>query len=252
MSVHRFSSFDGARLAWHEMGPVEGRPLLLLHGLFSSAEVNWIKFGTADRLARAGFRVLMLDFRAHGQSEAPTDAKAYPVGVLERDTSAWLDYLAISDFDMAGFSLGARTAAITTAERMLEPGRLALCGMSLAGITDHGAGTRIPDFVQTIDSYGSHKPGTEAYMTQQFLKTNKVDLTAARALLHAVTDTSDTALRAIDVPTHVICGAEDIYLNGARELADAIPGASFAEIPGTHMSSVTKPEFGEALASAFG
>ena len=29
---------------------------------------------------------------------------------------------------------------------------------------------------------------------------------------------------------------------------DALPNATFVEVPGTHMSSVTKPEFGAALA----
>ena len=33
------------------------------------------------------------------------------------------------------------------------------------------------------------------------------------------------------------------------ELADALPDAIFAEVPGTHMSSVTKPELGEAIAA---
>jgi hypothetical protein len=32
-----------------------GRTVILLHGLFSSAQVNWIKFGTAAQLAAAGF-----------------------------------------------------------------------------------------------------------------------------------------------------------------------------------------------------
>ena len=64
-----FEARDGVRLAWRELG--EGRPLLLLHGLFSNAEVNWIKFGTAARIAAAGFRVVMPDLRVHGSSDAP-------------------------------------------------------------------------------------------------------------------------------------------------------------------------------------
>ena len=40
-----FASFDGTQLALHRKG--EGRPLVLLHGLFSSAQMNWIRFGHA-------------------------------------------------------------------------------------------------------------------------------------------------------------------------------------------------------------
>ena len=33
-----------------------------------------------------------------------------------------------------------------------------------------------------------------------------------------------------------------------RSWPTALPNAMFREVPGTHMSSVTKPEFGEAIA----
>jgi pimeloyl-ACP methyl ester carboxylesterase len=69
MTTEFYPSFDGTRLALHRMG--QGRPLIMLHGLFSSAEMNWIKWGHAERLAAAGFECLMPDLRAHGQSEAP-------------------------------------------------------------------------------------------------------------------------------------------------------------------------------------
>jgi len=32
------------------------------------------------------------------------------------------------------------------------------------------------------------------------------------------------------------------------KLTEALPDARFEEVPGTHMSSVTKPELGEAIA----
>jgi pimeloyl-ACP methyl ester carboxylesterase len=50
------------------------------------------------------------------------------------------------------------------------------------------------------------------------------------------------------MPTLVVCGAEDDDNGSAEELANVLPHAVFEEVPGTHMSSVTKPEFGEAIA----
>jgi pimeloyl-ACP methyl ester carboxylesterase len=47
--VHRWTASDGVELAWHELG--RGRPVVLLHGLFSDASMNWIKFGHAARMA---------------------------------------------------------------------------------------------------------------------------------------------------------------------------------------------------------
>lgn len=49
-----FKSFDGTRIAWRELG--EGRPAVLIHGYFSTAEVNWLKYGHAAKLAARGFR----------------------------------------------------------------------------------------------------------------------------------------------------------------------------------------------------
>src|SRR5215204_788888 len=48
-TVHSWTASDGVQLAYHEVG--QGRPVVLLHGLFSDAHLNWIKFGHADRIA---------------------------------------------------------------------------------------------------------------------------------------------------------------------------------------------------------
>ena len=52
------------------------------------------------------------------------------------------------------------------------------------------------------------------------------------------------------MPTLVVCGSEDDDNGSAEELAAALPNAIFREVPGTHMSSVTKPELGEAIATS--
>jgi hypothetical protein len=49
--------------------------------------------------------------------------------------------------------------------------------------------------------------------------------------------------------TLVVCGSEDDENGSARDLAGKLPNAEYKEIPGTHMSSVTKHELGEAIAS---
>lgn len=74
----KIDSFDGEEIAVHEMGNANGRPLFLIHGLFSTAYVNWIKYGHAQKLADAGLRVIMPDLRAHGESASPQSEFAYP------------------------------------------------------------------------------------------------------------------------------------------------------------------------------
>ena len=104
-----FESFDGTGLAVHRMG--EGKPVLLLHGLFSNAEMNWHRFGHAERLVEAGFEAIMPDLRAHGHSDKPHDPAAYPPDVLVKDVFALVEALGLETYDLVGFSLGSRTAA---------------------------------------------------------------------------------------------------------------------------------------------
>ena len=38
-TIHHWTASDGVNLAWRELG--EGAPVVVLHGLFSDANVNW-------------------------------------------------------------------------------------------------------------------------------------------------------------------------------------------------------------------
>ncbi|OBV11726.1 alpha/beta fold hydrolase [Erythrobacter dokdonensis] len=246
MSTGHFVSFDGTRIAIHTEG--EGRPVVLLHGLFSSAQMNWIKFGHADRLAASGFRAIMPDFRVHGESEAPHDPAAYPAGVLVRDVAALAEHLELGEgvFDLVGFSLGARTAIHAVAHGVLTPRRLAICGMGVSGL---GEWQRRADFFKrVIDEFDTIRPGDPAYLARTFLKSQGVDPVAARLLLDAMDDFDLARLANITMPTAVICGDEDQDNGSAEDLAALLPDAHYVEVPGTHMSSVTKPELGEAIA----
>lgn len=237
-----FAGFGGARLALHRMG--QGRPVVMLHGLFSNAEVNWIKFGTAGRLAAAGFECLMPDLRVHGQSEAPHDPAAYPPDVLVEDAMALVHHLGLSDYDLVGFSLGSRTAARCVLAG-LDPRRLVLSGMGLEGLA--GWTGRRDFFFDVIDRFDTIRHGDRAFMARSFLKTMGTDRTAARLLLGTMEDTEPAELSGIRMPTLVLCGEEDNDNGSAERLAAALPDATLALIPGTHMSSVTMPQLGDEL-----
>jgi pimeloyl-ACP methyl ester carboxylesterase len=246
ITTEHFASFDGTRLAIHTEG--EGRPVLLLHGLFSSAQMNWIKWGHGARLAASGFQAIMLDFRVHGQSDAPREPSAYPPGVLVRDVAALAEHLGLEPggFDLVGFSLGARTAIHAVGYGILEPRRLAICGMGVAGLSDWER--RADHFKRVIDEFDTIRPGDPAYTARTFLKSQGVDRIAARLLLDAMDDFDIARLAAITMPTAVICGDEDQDNGSAEELAALLPDARYIEVPGTHLNSVTKPDLGEALA----
>jgi pimeloyl-ACP methyl ester carboxylesterase len=130
VTTHHWTASDGVELAWREIG--EGRPVILLHGLFSDANMNWIKFGTASRIAAEGFRVIMPDLRAHGLSARPHGVEYYPKGILARDIGELVAHLGLTDFDLGGFSLGSRTTVEAVGEGM-RPRRAILGGAGLEG-----------------------------------------------------------------------------------------------------------------------
>jgi pimeloyl-ACP methyl ester carboxylesterase len=239
-----FEARDGVRLAVRELGI--GRPVVLLHGLFSSAEVNWIKFGTAAKIAEAGFRVIMPDLRIHGSSDAPHEVVHYPPDVLVHDLEDLVAHFGLGDFDLGGFSLGARTSARAVVAGM-KPRRLILGGMGLAGLA--GWQRRGAFFKRVIAEYESAKRGDDTWLSIQFMKTMKVDRVAAGHLLDSFTDTTPGMLAAITMPALLVCGEQDQDNGSAPELAAALPDAALVTIPGTHMSSVTQPEMGEAMAA---
>ncbi len=236
-------SFDGLPVAVHMMG--EGRDVVLIHGYFSNAHTNWIRYGHAEKLAARGFRVIMPDLRGHGESGKPHDAASYPPDALMKDGLALIEALGLSDYDLGGYSLGARTAV-----RMMvngaTPRRLMLSGMGLEGLR-HTRG-RGDYFQRVLTNLGTFERGTSEWMTEAFLKTTKGDPQALLHVLETFVDTPQDAIAGIAQPTIVINGKDDHDNGSAEAIVDLLPDARFVEIPGNHMSAVTRKELGQAMA----
>lgn len=245
MKSNSFFATDGVEIVWRETG--NGRPLILIHGYFSEADTNWIKFGHADLLAKAGYRVIMPDLRAHGLSGKPHDPALYPKDILADDQFALITHLGLGDFDLGGYSLGGRTVARMLA-RGCRPGRAIVSGMGLQGLTS--TEKRGDHFRHVLDNIGSHERGSPAWMAEAFLKTTGGDPVALRLILDSFVDTSESELRVIQTPIAVICGNEDNDNGSAADLAAMLPRGKYFAVPGNHMSAVTKPELGLAMVEA--
>ncbi|MCC2976190.1 alpha/beta hydrolase [Sphingomonas sp. PL-96] len=245
--THRFQSFDGTEIAWHEGGA--GRPLLLIHGYFSDAHTNWIRYGHAAKIAAKSYRVIMPDLRAHGQSARPHDPSAYPPDALALDGEALVAHLGLNDYDLAGYSLGGRTAVRMVA-RGATPTKLVVAGMGLEGLT--GTSGRAGHFRNILTNLGQHERGTPEWLAEAFLKTTKGDPVALLGILDTFVDTSREEIAAIAQPTLVVAGEEDSDNGSHAALAALLPNATLREVPGGHMSAVTKPELGQAIADFLG
>ncbi|HWL47692.1 MAG TPA: alpha/beta fold hydrolase [Sphingomonadaceae bacterium] len=249
LPIRTFAAEDGVRLAWRETGPADGWPVVLLHGLFSDGYTNWVRYGHAARLAARGLRVILPDLRGHGASGRPHDPAAYPPDILARDGAALIAHLGLRDFDLGGYSLGARTA-VRMLIAGLRPRRAAIAGMGREGLLD--TGRRARHFRAILQGIGTHRQGSPEWMAEAFLKTTGGDPQALLPLLDSFVDTPEAALRVLATPCLVVIGAEDGDNGSAAELAALLPDARLETIPGNHMSAVTKPDLGDALAAFFG
>lgn len=238
---------DGAQLAYYELGA--GRPVLLIHGLFSNSWTNWVRYGHAERLVNAGHRVIMADLRGHGASAAPHDAAAYPPDILAHDAFALIAHLGLTDYDLGGYSLGARTT-LRALVLGAKPRRAFGAGMGLDGVL-HTQG-RGSFYRNVLQGRGTHERGSAEWLAEAFLKTTGGDAEALLHVLDTFVDTSMEQLQEIAVEISVICGEDDHDNGSAEELASVFSKGRYLPIPGNHMSAVLKPELGMAIATALG
>jgi pimeloyl-ACP methyl ester carboxylesterase len=247
LPVRHFRGRDGTELAYREAG--EGRPLVLIHGYFSTATVNWVRYGHVSTIAARGRRVIMPDLRGHGDSAKPHDATAYPPDVLTEDVFALIEHLGLTDYDLGGYSLGGRTT-IRMLVRGAAPRRAIVAGMGLDGIVHTGG--RSAYFRRILTNLGTFERGSPEWMAEAFLKTVGGDPVALLHVLGTSVDTPREALARIAMPTLVLVGAEDDDNGSAQALATALPDGEYAVVPGNHMSAVTRPELGAAIADFLG
>lgn len=95
----------GCDIAYFVVGPDEGRPLVLCHGLAASG----LQFvADAEFFAGQGFRVLVPDLRGHGRSQFDKNLTGadFSIAVLAADLRAMLDAENIAKTDWVGNSLG--------------------------------------------------------------------------------------------------------------------------------------------------
>jgi pimeloyl-ACP methyl ester carboxylesterase len=238
-----FAARDGQQLAWRATG--EGRPVVLIHGFFSDAFTNWIRYGHAAVIAARGFRVIMPDLRAHGSSAKPHDASAYPRDVLADDGEDLIAHLGLTDYDLGGYSLGGRTTARLLA-RGARPRRAVIGGMGLSGLTQ--TAHRGEHFRHILNHLGEHERGSPEWFAEAFLKTNHGDPVALLHILDTFVDTPESMLQSLDLAVLAVSGADDHDNGSAQALADLVPYGQYREVPGNHMSAVLKHQLGETIA----
>jgi pimeloyl-ACP methyl ester carboxylesterase len=237
-----FASFDGATIAYRTQG--EGRPVLLLHGFLANADLNWFQPGIAPAIAAAGYKVIAPDLRGHGDSAAHEDNSAYPADVLAMDQEALLKHLDLSDYDLVGYSLGARTSVRLLA-RGARPGKAVLGGMGASGVLD--VTKRMALFEDAIANGENGANPQAGKLVRAMMARTGLKPQAMLGVLHSQCVTASTELRAIKTPTLVVSGTEDEDNGSAEELAALLGDARPLRVPGNHLTVVGAPELRNAI-----
>ncbi len=234
--------YGDVRIAYQVMG--HGPAVILIHGFLSSARMNWASPGISRAIASAGFQIILPDLRGHGQSGAPEHAAAYPPDILAMDMEAVLAAEQVSHYHLVGYSLGARTA-VRMVVRGARPEKMVLGGMGLSGILNTDA--RRDYFITAIDNRDRLQRGDAGYEVARFIKSTGTNPMAAIHALRSQVNSSLENQMKIVTPTLVIAGDKDHDNGSARDLAAAMPNATYSEINGDHMSAVINPTLGTEI-----
>lgn len=199
-------------------------PILLLHGLGTSAARTWGDNGWLDLLAEAGRSVVAPDLLGHGRSARPHEPAAYDE--LEADARRQLDEAVGPDavVDAVGFSLGARTLLHLAAAQPDRFRRLVLAGVGANLFRDGRADAEVLAGVMT----GDRPPDSPALAYfHRLARTPGNDPDALAALLRrpGAAPLRDEALARIGGQVLVVLGDAD-HAGPADPLVERLRGAA--------------------------
>jgi pimeloyl-ACP methyl ester carboxylesterase len=251
----------GQKIEYYDVG--NGPPVVLLHGLGTSAQVDW---GACILRLSEHHRVLAPDQLGFGASDKP---------IIDYGIQTWVDFLGeflrvekVTDFTLAGESLGGWIAAQYTIQA-LSP-QLAL-GQSLIlprpsrlVLVDAAGHRHLAEGMSAGGGPGLSLGGSKALLSAIFFDPGRSDDEAVRArfalslakgdgwTIHSllsnrsiVAECVDDKLAQIIVPTLVVWGGQDriVPLEDGKDFAARIPGARLVIVPGSgHAPGIEKPD----------
>jgi 3-oxoadipate enol-lactonase/4-carboxymuconolactone decarboxylase len=232
-------SSDGTRIYWRLDGRPDKPPLVMVSSLGSDhAMWNPVLAGLERE-----FHVLRLDKRGHGASEVPVGD--YALAQLGRDVLACADAAGWQRFHYAGLSIGGMIGMWLAQNASQRLDRLVLSNTAARIRLIRSQG--MPAIVDTI---------LGRFFTGGYLARRTIHAATVRSTLlgidpdgyagccAAIRDMAIVdGLARIATPTLVIAGTHDPSTPAVRgrEIAEAIPGARYLELPTAHFGHSERP-----------
>ena len=236
---------DGVRIAYERAG--RGDPVVLVHGFGASRMQNWRAPGWFDTLNGAGYCVVALDCRGHGESDKPHDAAAYGDKMVD-DIATVMEAAGLGNADIMGYSMG---GMLTMGLLMRRPDLA--CRAIVAGVGEtyfRDAPVRrleIADALVAPDPDTITDPVNKQF--RQFASQTGKDLAALAACMRAErTVYTPEQLERWQGPLLVVCGEHDNLTGTPDGLANVFPQGRAVTVPNRdHMTAVGDKIYKQAV-----
>lgn len=245
------ATFDsgGVRIAYDEQG--SGQPVVLVHGFAASRELNWRAPGWYDLLAGAGYRVIGLDCRGHGESEKLHDPDGYGQDAMSGDVLRLMDTVGVERARLMGYSMGAMISARLLLDHPDRFERVVLAGVGASLLEPRADSGAVAAALEADDPESITDVRGRAF--RAFADQSKNDRRALAACMRRRRQPIDrAALGEVELPVLVVAGDEDVLVGDPTALAAAIPGARAVVVPGRdHLTAVGDRVYKDAVLEFF-
>jgi pimeloyl-ACP methyl ester carboxylesterase len=245
---------DGVKIAYEVAG--QGTPILLIHGFASDRVQNWRGAMWYDTLTRAGYRVIALDNRGHGESDKPHDVKFYGHEAMANDALAVMNAVGITRTLLMGYSMGGyiSMSLVMNHPEMFPKVVIAGVGASYLDINAAEGAVADPERRGIIaDALEATDPSTITDRTARefraFADQAGKDRIALAACMRGNRDVfSKAELGRIQNPVLVVCGENDLLTGPPGPLAAAFAHGRAVTVPKRdHMTTVGDKLYKQAV-----
>lgn len=234
---------NGYRIFFDLLGAPDAPVVAFSHSLAADSGM-WAE--QVPAFLAAGYRVLRIDLRGHGGSDAPPGN--YSMGLLAGDVVAVLDFLELPKADFCGLSIGGAIGQHLGIHHSDRIGNLILCDTQPASFKD--AATRWGGRIERILAANSMEPIADAtmgrWLSAEFKGLHPVRWRQVRGMVTATTLQGYIGCAAalqkfdyvadlpkISAPVLVICGADDPGADpeNSKLIAGRVQRGVYREIP---------------------
>ena len=247
------SAADGVQLAYERHG--SGAAIMLVHGFGSSRLQNWKSTGWFGGLTEAGFSIVAMDCRGHGDSGKPHDVAAYGHDRMADDVVTVMQACGLPSALVCGYSMGGFIGLRLLAAHPERVTRLAICGVGenylKNSVTSPAARAMLADALTTPDVQSI--TDVRAKMFRAFADQPGKDRFALAACMRAMSPHLPLAtLAAMPKPVLVVCGEKDDTAGAPGPLAAVFRDGRAVIVPNKdHMSAVGDKHTRQAVIGFF-